>query len=145
MTLITQFKKGIENQSQYPPLELLVPHKSYAITINPIQETELKVLETRRKMESIILPLFHANVKVYTELSTKNQNVHYHGFITFNNLKQIGLFYININEIKQHCQFEIDHLNQLDQWYPYIIKQCPQMDSLCHYYKIPNILKFKSK
>lgn len=137
-----QFMSGIDNNSKYPSLDKLHPHKSYAITINPSQEMELKIKGTRERLVSKILPLFHGNVKAYTELSTKSQNVHYHGLITWDNYIEICKFYINIEEIKKECQFEIDELNNPEYWIPYITKSCAHMDAICHYYKQPNIVKF---
>lgn len=137
-----QFLQGIENQSEYPSLEKLIPHKSYAITINPTPEMELKLIGTRDRMINVILPLFHGNIKAYTELSTKSQNVHYHGVITWDNYIEISKFYINIEDIKKECQFKIDILNEPEQWVPYCMKSCAHMDAICHHYKIPNILKY---
>lgn len=140
-----QFKESIENQSKYPPMDKLIPGKSYAFTLNPDPEYEYKIPETRRKIEDII-PYFHAGVKVYTEISTKNQLVHYHGFINWSRYKDIALFYLNIPEIKKRCQFEIDTIGDdpLDivTWWVYVTKSCPYMDALCHDYKTPNLYKY---
>jgi len=143
--LKNQFRNSIESGSKYPSLDSMRPQKSYAITVNPEPIMEFKLVETRNRMIEEILPLFHGNVKAYTELSTKNQNVHYHGIIRWDNYLELSKFYLNIKDIKNKCQFEVDELNDLDQWIPYIVKSCPQLDSICHLYKIPNILKYHYK
>lgn len=136
------FQKGTDNQSKYPSLELLHPRKTYVFTLNPSQEQELKIKGTRDRVIHNILPFFHANVKMYTEMSTKNQNIHYHGFIRWDAYIEISQFYLNIEDIKKETQFEIDIYTDPDQWWPYITKQCPQMDSICHHLKEPNILLY---
>lgn len=139
------FADSFDNKSIYPSLDNMNPHKVYAITINPVSEMELKLIGTRERMINIILPLFHGNVKVYTELSTKSQNVHYHGTICWDNFLEISKYYLNINDIKKECQFKIDILNNPEEWIPYCVKSCPHMDAICHSYKIPNILKYTNK
>lgn len=140
-----QFLQGLDNNSTYLSIDSMVPHKTYAITINPNPEMELKLIGTRDRMIGIILPLFHGNVKLYTEISTKSQNIHYHGTICWDNYIEIAKYYLNINDIKKECQFKLDILNNPEQWIPYCVKSCPVMDSICHHYKIPNILKYKYK
>lgn len=145
MNLRRQFANSVENQSNYPSLENLVPQKNYAITINPIPVTdELKVLTTYQDLIAK-LGLFCGNLKLYTEVSKKNQNVHYHGFINWKSYLTISTFYMNIKQIKEYCQFEIDTINELWVWYSYITKQVPYMHRLCAIYKIPNIIKYPEK
>lgn len=140
-----QFKDGcFDNQSKYPSLEKLLPRKTYVITINPNQSDfdEIRLLQCYNRLKEIV-DLTHGYIKVYTEISTKSQNVHYHGFIRWLTYERIGQFYLNINKIKDKCQFEIDYYNDPDQWWPYISKQNPHLDAICKLYKLPNKIKMK--
>lgn len=139
-----QFLSGTENHSKYPSLENLFPMKSFSLTVNPCPVTELKIRSTYQVLWKEILPLLNGSVKLYTELSTQNQNVHYHGMIVWQSYLDISKFYNSIEEIKKLCQFEIDQLNDPDQWWPYIMKQCPYMDALCHYSGVPNLIKYNN-
>lgn len=136
-----QFLSGIQSKSNVLSLENIIPSKNYTLTISPDPVSEQRITQTYHNLLGI-LDLFHANIVLYTELSTKNQNVHYHGFINFDKYLDITQFYLNIKEINTLCHFEMDDLTDLDQWYPYIVKQCPHMDAICHSRNIPNKIKY---
>lgn len=138
--------QSFDNQSKYLKLEDIVPHKSYAITINPDNSglTDIKVLQVYNLLYDH-LHEFKGNLKLFTEISTKNQNVHYHGFINWSSYKHIAQFYLSISKIKEWCQFEIDHINEIEQWWIYIVKQQPYVSHICQLNKIPNKIKYKYK
>lgn len=136
------FKNSFESKSSYPKLEDLKPKKSYVITISPQDEIELKIIQTYNNLMDNLIHLFHANIKMYTEISTLNQIIHYHGFIRWSSYLEITKFYLNIQNINKLCHFEIDEYNDPEQWWPYIVKQCPHMDSICHSMNVPNLIKY---
>lgn len=137
------FSESFDNRSRYPKLEELVPSKTYAITINPDNTglTEVRLLQVYNQLMEHIEE-FKGGLKLFTELSTKNQNVHYHGFIRWTSYKAIGQFYLNISKIKQWCQFEIDTINELEQWWLYIVKQRPYITRLCKINNVPSKIKY---
>lgn len=137
------FALGAFNDSKHPKIEDLFPNRTYSITINP-KISELKVINSYQSLEEV-LPFFRGNVKVKTEISTKSQNIHYHGFIRWNSYLDISLFYLNIQEIEKKVQFEIDIITDYWIWKLYIIKQRPWMSSLCKYYKVPYTITWRSQ
>lgn len=144
MSLKHQFTKGIENNSKYPALETLRPRITYSLTINPEPEEHLRIKTNYEKMLSKILPLFFGGIKLNTELSTKNQNIHYHGTIRWKDDNAIGWFYLSISSIKQYCQFEIDTIEDWG-WNVYCIKQQHIMSRLCDKFKVPSKIKYNYK
>lgn len=137
-----QFLDGFEPKSEYPELENIQTRRVYAFTVSPEPEAEYRVPSAVRKLVNEILPLFCADCKLWVELSTKNQIVHFHGYISFAMLRHIGRFYLNIKAINQLCHFKIDVLNNPENWYPYITKQRPVMDTLLHNYQLDNPIRF---
>lgn len=132
---------GYDNGSYYPAFDTLKPDHTYCITINPIPEIELAIMQTYDRVLEI-LSLFHANVKMYTEISTANQIIHYHGFLRFPTRLHIGLFYLNIKDIKTKCNFDLDTIGQLEQWWPYCIKSEANSRPLCYYFGTPYKIKY---
>lgn len=139
-----QLLKGFDNQSKFPALELLSPHMTFAITISPIQDREMALSSNYDRLTRI-LPYFHASVKMYTELSTKSQNVHYHGTICWDSFQDISQFYLNIKDIKELCQFEVDSIKTAEDWTQYCMKQRAHLSKICKFYKVPLIVKWQEK
>lgn len=125
-----QFQEGLTSKSKVLPLDQMANRKTYAITVNPDQSNFSGFVEAKSFMEHKLLPLFNGACKLYTELSTQSQNIHYHGVIRWFSLKSLTKFYTNIQEINRYCQFEIDEINDHWVWINYITKSRPHMEHL---------------
>lgn len=135
-------------ESKYLSLESYIPHVRYALTINPPQEVELRIPSTYNKLLEI-LHYLKASVELYTELSYKNQNVHYHGYIVWHSYIDIATYFMNIQKIQALCQFEVDTIghslaDEGHYWW-YITKQRYFMHSLCLQHKTPCHIKIHPK
>jgi len=139
---------GSEKGSQIPHLEHLQIWKSYAFTINPSQlHQEKNTKERLKEFQANMIPVFKALktctlFSLYLELSPSKQNLHYHGYICFTNLRCLGVFYLNVLPlICTECQIEIDTINDPVVWAQYVTKQRHIMEPLCLEYKV----KYKIK
>lgn len=145
MTPRKQFTPFNEKESKFPKMEDLIPFETYCITINPKPIVENRLFSTYNDMNLQIMPLFNGCIKMYTELSHKKQNVHYHGFIHWTSYEMIIKFIYQIQTINILCQFEIDTIEDLHVWWVYITKQRPYMDKLCRIHGCPNKVRYCPK
>lgn len=122
----------------YPTLESIIPHVSYAFTISPKKQSNT-IVEQRVDDQKIftLLDKVDTGYKMYPELSTKENNYHYHGYISFNSYLNITKFYYYIiRDLKELCTFVIKEIDTYD-WYIYCRKQKLHMKALHRNYDIP--------
>jgi len=117
-----------DKNSKILPLEKLHVGQFYALTINPaLQLTgdfpQVRFREVIKEVLKYITPNLMGDVVLRPELSTKKQNIHFHGWIRFRTDHSILRFYMNLSKIMEKCQIEIDTIGNFMIWYLYCVKQ----------------------
>lgn len=129
-----QFKRGCFNPKDiYPPLEEISINTPYALTITPQdqQHGQSPRLYSFNIKSQDTLKYLPGTYKLYTELSTKSCNIHYHGTIIFKDALQIATFYMNIPKIIQMASISLKPITSWE-WTPYCIKQRHIMEPYCN-------------
>lgn len=145
------FTKGaFKERWVYPSLEQLRPNREYTFSFSPLsqhQNESPRFITFYKDIEKTILPYIVGHYKLYWEVSTKSQNIHFHGTICWQNTYEITKFYLfTIPKLKEMCTFELDTWNGY-QWTIYCLKQqivlSEYLDELHKLYDIPYTLKCK--
>lgn len=151
MNLKQQFKTGCFNQKHsILPVEKVQVGTLYSFTLSPTQEFQnfdepLRLLKTYEQVKkNLQLEFNHCIYELYPEISTKSQNIHWHGYIWFKKQTQIGLFYLYLHRITPHYTYELDTIKDYN-WYLYITKQRYIMEPLCNMFNIPYKLTPREK
>lgn len=141
-----QFTRGLPEFSGkhfYPPIEEILPNMYYELTVSPADQSEdpYRIRNVINHLKEDILPMFHATIYSFIELSHKSQNIHIHGKIKWKTHEDIVKFYLTISRIKSLCTFAINPYRGIEAgWETYIRKQLPFIQSyLNNYYKVHNI------
>lgn len=113
--------EAFKERNLYPPLEEIVPHLQYALSLSPDLVSKAYI-EQYRHFEERIRPCLVGNVILRPELSTKSTRWHYHGTISFDNYVQITAFYQHLSVLKEHSTIVLAEIDTFD-WYLYCIKQ----------------------
>lgn len=138
----------------YPSLEEFQVDALYSFTVSPKDQHNGvydRVLMICENMRNNICPLFGGHQKLYPELSTKSQNLHWHGYISFSSVSEIIEFYMQIHHIKDLCTFKIKELFDdeiegfvpFNQWTIYISKQRPFMHCLMASWSLPYSMRYQ--
>jgi len=131
MTIRDDFKKSLENGSQWIPLEEFKPLRIYAITWSPDRQPQ--------DMETRSLTTFHAqcfhilkaicsdNVCFYMfpEFGTKGNRLHYHGLIAF----RTGMSYLRFKHALKGDHVVMKKIHDPSIWYAYMVKQWSHLGS----------------
>lgn len=130
-----QLKKDFHHHSfkashVYPKLEDIQVNVSYAFSVNPCNQRD-SVIETCSE-HKVIFDLLkdYCSYKLYPEISTKSQLLHYHGYLNFKRYIEIGMFYkYCIPKLRDLATFTIEPITSYD-WYIYVRKQRHIMEPL---------------
>lgn len=115
------------------PLEEYHCKSTYALTISPSLQFHDNSPRLHQFLDNFlknIKPLLAMNFKLYLEMSTLNQNYHFHGYANFNKDYEIALFYSNLPRIKELCSISLEKM--FDCYWPvYVVKQRHLMKPFC--------------
>lgn len=143
----TLYNSAFPIKNKFLPLESIDPKGVYAFTISPSQQFQFKHEGIRlpkfiTHMKDLFIKLFGTiKYKMYLEISTNNQNYHYHGIIQFINYSNIISFYDQLPKFQDDYSMELDTVEQQWIWYVYTHKQRHIMEPECHRLKQPYKLK----
>lgn len=134
-----EFTSGLHDKHYYPSLEDLKPKVWYEITISPqeqFRDSPFRLRDVYQDCVKNLFGMFSSELNLHTEISTKSQNIHYHGKLRFHKQAEITKFYLNINKIKDKCSFALNECRPLDSplgnWELYCRKQQTHIRSLLH-------------
>lgn len=130
MTIRDDFKKSLENGSQWVPLEDFKPLRIYAITFSPDrqpQDYDTRSLTTFHAQCLHVLKAIDPRVTffMFPEIGTKGNRLHYHGLIAF----MTGMSYIRFKHALKGDHVVMKKIHDPAIWYAYMTKQCRHLAS----------------